>query len=165
MTNFRKHSMAMTLGTVTLSLALGGLFSAPQNASAKTKWTRYVPTALRGNWKSKKGNLPDAYLKGNKGYMWCALTKDSFSDIENSVGGNFFKQKKLYYHHKSGSQYYYVKGDAGYGIKRYTEFRKSGNKIKARLYGEYDGEETNKFNNVWSLWMYKSKSLPKMWEF
>ncbi|WP_461243819.1 hypothetical protein [Secundilactobacillus muriivasis] len=158
MTNFRKHSMAMALGTVTLSLALGGLFSAPQSASAKTKWTRYTPTALRGNWVSKsKGNF-----YGFMGYEYCKLTKDSFSDIVNTEAGNFFDQKKMYYHHKSGSQYYYVKGNAGYGLELYTEFRKSGNKIKARLYGiAEDNGKVTKRNNSWGLWMYKSKSLPK----
>lgn len=140
---------------IILALTVTGIFGTSQQASAKTKWSRYIPTTLRGNWKSKKGDLPDSSLQGQKGYMWVSLKKDYFSDINNSAGGNFFAQKKMYYHHKSGSNFYYVKGTAFKGLSRYTEFHKVGNKLQARLYGENDSGKYTKYSNPWSLWMYK----------
>lgn len=145
---------------VVFALAIAGAFASSQTASAKTKWTRYVPTTLRGNWKSKKAKLPYDYLDYQPGTNSIKLTKDSSSDLINSIGGNFFDQKKMYYHHKKGSTYYYVRGNvkglsAKDTMKMYTEFHKVGNKLHARIYGTYADNKLDKLKNPWSLWMYK----------
>ncbi|WP_461243824.1 hypothetical protein [Secundilactobacillus muriivasis] len=167
MTNFRKHSMAMALGTVTLSLALGGLFSAPQNASAKTKWTKNTPTALRGTWRAKKLLNGTSLITGFKEHY------QQFSYIDKTGIGSMVVPIdnpdtliKPYYHHTKGTKNYYVKGSYpsdNKWVTVYDKFQLSGKKLRYRTYLVLDkkGHKTKlPFGTMksYSQWMYKGQA-------
>ncbi len=61
-----KISKSFKILLVVFALAIAGVFTSTQNASAKTKWTKGTPTALRGDWRAKQCRQESHLLAGRK---------------------------------------------------------------------------------------------------
>ncbi|GAX08960.1 hypothetical protein IWT5_02129 [Secundilactobacillus silagincola] len=152
MKKIRMYALALII-----ALMAFGAFNT--NAQAKTKWTKYTPTALRGDWIAKK-NSTGKFSDGSKS----TYQQDAFIDKKDFATGVVLDYNpkvltKAYYHHAKGSKYYYVKG-SGYGVTVYNKVELSGKKLRFCTYLTLNkkGHTTKApfgFIKNYSNWLYK----------
>lgn len=105
----------------TLSMGASVLFSTTETAQAAT-WHKNVPSAIRGTWKEKGGDLNYKFKITSSTFKLSARLGDPQT------------ANKVMYHHAKGSSYYYLRGhETAYTSGRellYYKVRKTGNHIK-----------------------------------
>lgn len=111
------------LVAVTAGVLMGtfATFSTAETAQAAT-WHKNVPSAIRGTWKEKGGDLNYKFK----------ITSSTFK--LRARLGDPQTANKVMYHHAKGSSYYYLRGhETAYTSGReflYYKVKKTGNHIK-----------------------------------
>ncbi|WP_203651690.1 hypothetical protein [Secundilactobacillus yichangensis] len=147
---------------VAFALTIAGAFASSQNASAKTKWTKGTPTALRGDWRAKTMSVGVSPFSGKESfqqYVW--VGKSNFAWMVLPVD-NPNSLIKTAYHHAKGSKNYYVKGTND-EVNIYDKFQVSGKKLRFCTYLTLNKKghktKTQSFcSKSYSHWLYKGQA-------
>ncbi|GAX07665.1 hypothetical protein IWT5_00815 [Secundilactobacillus silagincola] len=149
---------------VVFVIAITGAIATSQSASAKTKWTKGVPTALQGKWRSKTNYTgPTAFGDTETIQQYFIGGKSDLTVIVRQTGNPLWTNKAAY-HHVKGSKYYYVKSTADAVI--YYKVQLSGKKLRFKTYLTLNkkGKATKmQLGTIksYSNWLYKGQARNK----
>lgn len=164
----KQFSLKRAAFTLLGSMALiAPLAMTTTTAQAKTKWTKGIPTALKGTWRSKSmytgktafgtTETIQQYYNGGKSMMTVI--------VRSTVNPTFIYKPS--YHHAKGSHYYYVKGKLG-SSTNYYKFQVNGKKLRFKTYlltnKKGKSVQPTLFEGLTksnSLWLYKGQKTNK----
>jgi len=149
---------------VVFVLALAGVFANSQSVSAKTKWTKGVPTVLQGTWRSKTNYTGPTIFGDTETIQQYFIGDKSRLTVIVRQTGNPLWTEKVSYHHAKGSKYYYVKSTADAVI--YDKIQLSGKKLRFKTYLTLNkkGKPTKMQSGTiksYSNWLYKGQARNK----
>lgn len=160
-----KFNKSLKIFLIVFALCIAGIFANTQSASAKTKWTKGIPTALRGTFRSKSNYTgPSAFGDVETIQQYFIGGKTVITTIVRSTGNPTWMYD-VSYHHAKGSHYYYVKGETS-NLTSYFKVQLNGKKLRFKTYLTKNKKgKTVKLDNgtikSYSLWLYKGQHRNK----